>query len=197
MDTTRLPRVSIAVAMAGACLIAMPPVSRPDIAQHGVQLVAADSVADLTSSLGSLLDVLDPVQSAAEMPDLDGLLAATVGIAEFDPIADLWDQIVNSTLGAIVGAVVVAVVAFGALVWAPVSGFLVDTYEWLASVFGFDPYPEDAMATPIDPGGVEALLGGWASNLDSGELFVPDVSIGPEMVDVGGLLSDLFPDLGI
>lgn len=204
MAATQRSHFTAAAAALGVCLIVAPAVVAPGVPQHAVELSAAGNPVDLASSsipvvgdldAGDVAAVIDALTSggvaessfgdmgADELPDLGDLFSVTAGAAEADPFGDLWQQIYDAVMPVIGPIILFAPLFFFGLV-ANVAQFFTDAYVWVADLFGFDPFPEAAVA------GVSEFVAP-----------VEDLLATPDLVDVtdiGTLLGlDLIPDLGI
>ncbi|MEB3021197.1 hypothetical protein [[Mycobacterium] crassicus] len=164
----------MAVAVIGACLIAIPPSVPPTVQSPAVALA---SVGDLmVNDLGAggvtaVVDVLtgvDPGTALAGVPDqyydyLDGL-----GI----PVEDQ-----DGAIGGLVAATAALAHLIASLFTDPFS-WLMNAIDWVANLFGFDLFPDEAASA-------------LATAVPNFDLSVPDVGI------PGLDLSNLLADFGI
>lgn len=194
-------RVLVGGAALGTCLIAIPlivvpPATGPDIEPPVVALAAAEVLLDDLGG-GSLLD---------QLPDPVSVLNTIVGAADADPLTDFWQQISNYFQG----AALLGVLIFGGI-WANVAQFVMDAYNWVAGMVGFEPYgvmnalgdgapavetslDEPAVAAELNTvlGDITALFSGQTSVSDS--IGIADVSPmfdDDGMADLGALVSSL------
>lgn len=183
------PQLSPTVVMAAACLIAIPLVVAPSGEPGSVARVAVTDMVALTSSLADLLDPGgDGATSLASAGDVlaTGLLDLggvpdLAAVPTLDPITDWFTALAGSF------AFVYAFI-LGPLIVIPVMNFLNSAWEWIADLFGFDPYPAVEALAAVDPGAVGSDLG---SALDLGTSF--DTA---GMTDFGTALSGLSDTFG-
>jgi hypothetical protein len=222
MYPTQRPHFVEAVAAAGACLITATSVVVPGVQQRVGEVLGGGNVVHLTSSLtpvgddnwvadaltgaGTLLNPGDLSGAVAgEVPELGGLLSGAAGMADADPIGDLWEQAQQFFSSILAGGF--AVLFFGGIY---LVSLVQGAWVWIADQFGFDPYPAEALATAvpglddlgvIGPVGAEdltAALGGWTPDLDSGEIPSLDTLFDPTGTpDIDTVPSSLLPDIGI
>jgi hypothetical protein len=203
----------------GACLLAIPPAVGPDVEHRAVVLTAAADLVDLMSPidavvggfggesalpLASVIDALTSGGSAVggvltdELPDASSLLSMAADATQADPLGDFLTTILFGGL-----------LLFGGIV-ASVGGCFQTAWEWLAGIFGCDPYPGAAEASgiglpdidaagAIDPalstelgtslGDITALLDPTAI-ADPGAMF-DGVGMEAGIADIGALVSSL------
>lgn len=173
-------RVLVAGAVLGACLIAIPAAVEPDVEHQAVKLTAAGDSVDLTSPFTVMSDGLGGVGALDNpLPELVNAMSAVAGAADADPLADFWQQIMNY----FEAAALFGLLIFGGVV-ANVANIFVDAYNWVAEIFGFEPY-----------GGMDALGSGLpAFETSAGDITVPfsDVAVPWESPD---LIGELVPAL--
>lgn len=169
MNTTSCSSVPMAVAVIGACLVAIPPSVPPTVLSPAVALSSAGDL--MVSDVGAVVDALtgaDPGTALAGVPDeyydyLNGL-----GVPAEDQ---------DLALGGLMAGVAALAQLVAALFTNP-FGWLLDAIDWVANLFGFDIFPDDAASA-------------LATAVPDFDLSVPDVGI-PDLD-----LSNLVPDFGI
>lgn len=228
MQLALRPYATVGVVVLGASLIAITPVVAPNIEQRAVQLAAVEDIIDLGGPIEAVGNALTGageslVASLADgLPSLgdfgpalgDELLSADIPLSLADD--DWWTQ-----AWAYLGALAFNVVFWGAIFLSPILAPIVNTFsaiwEWLGSVFGFDPYlpaveglasatsfadviPDTLAAGALDPlTDATSLFSSAADALDL-TTVVQDLTAAfdpAEIGDVGELMSTgLIPDIG-
>ena len=185
-EPTQRSHATVAAAVVGACLIAIPSVVAPNVQQRAVKLAAAGNIIDLASSLAELPSTLtgDGASALASitdaltagggalstaldgaLPDLGSILSVAADSAAADPVGGFLEQ-AYSFIDQILAA------GFGILFWgvlAPGVAFFQSAWQWFANAFGFNPYPAAAEALGAglqgvyDPEVIDAALPTGAS----------------------------------
>lgn len=192
------PPFTMAVAVVGACLIVIPPVLAPAVQRGAAEFAAAGDLVALTSSHISAIGDLDAGDSASVADALafggGALSSVTAGMAEADPLGDLWTQAQQFFSSIVAGGF--AFLFFGGIY---VGSLIQSAWNWIADLFGFDPYPytAEALATAVpdlgDPGIIDPV--GIADVTAALSDWTTEGLADPVDIDPG--LSGLLPDIGI
>ncbi|WP_131721447.1 hypothetical protein [Mycolicibacter heraklionensis] len=163
-------------ALLGAFLLVIPPVGGPNVEYRAVALTAAEHSIDLVSPVDAVANSLGAESVsplAAVIEDLtsdDGalnwVLSAEPALA--DPLGDFGDFIANLLTDILLGGFFV----FGGLV-VSVGQFFETAWDWIAGLFGFDPYVYSAEASGT--GDITALVEDLNPVLDPGASGIEDI----------------------